>query len=104
MEANKCPNCGASINNETDRITTCKYCGGTIINEAATVEKPEPQKTQQPSSFYTNINPETQHPIHKIKLKFNGLIFLMLLIFMWPLAFLYLFICKAEEKENKNKK
>ena len=46
MEANKCPNCGASINNETDRITTCKYCGGTIINEAATVEKPEPPKTE----------------------------------------------------------
>lgn len=98
MEANKCPNCGASINNMSDSITTCTYCGGTIINKAVNTEQPEPP-TRQESSSYTTIRPE--HPGSVLKLKFRPSVFIVLLICMWPLAFIYSFLCKDQ---NKNKK
>ena len=105
MEANKCPNCGASINNESDRITTCTYCGGTIINDAVdkTIKKEEPIKPQT-SSSYTSIQPEHPGSAINLKLKFKVPVFVLLLFFMWPVALIYLFICKAQEKEDKNKK
>ena len=101
MEANKCPNCGASINNEIDRVTTCTYCGGTIINQAAKVEEPVPTKPQPSSSYSSN---STDHPGSFVKLKFKGIVFVLLLVFAWPLAFLYLAICKIQEKEDQKRK
>ena len=101
MEANKCPNCGASIHEREEHITTCTYCGGTIINKAATNE-PKPAPTEpSPSSTIYNAN---QPHINKINIKFKGGIFILLLIFAWPLAIAYLTICKIQEKENNKRK
>ncbi len=101
MEANKCPNCGASINEREEHVTTCTYCGGTIINKAAKDEPKVAPAAPSPSSTIFNAN--EPHPA-RINLKFKGGIFLLLLIFAWPLAFLYLAICKIQEKEDQRRK
>ena len=95
MEANKCPNCGASINERDEQITTCKYCGGTIINKAA---KEEQKAVPAEQSHSTTIFNTSQPPINKINLKFNGLVFFLLLIFAWPIAIVYLILSKGQKK------
>lgn len=86
MQTKECPNCGnAMLENEKE----CKYCG----QPNPIYRAPSPVKSfieQQTKSFT-----ETHHNYNEPEEKdFSMGIFILLLIFFWPAALVYVFIKK----------
>ncbi|MBE5738308.1 MAG: hypothetical protein E7354_01040 [Clostridiales bacterium] len=91
METHKCPNCGASLGAESESYsTTCPYCNSTLINKAQQKQvESQPQEPNVP--FFNTYSSNTTPNEYEIdKSRFNGFLFVILLIFFWPLAIFYL--------------
>ena len=76
----ECPNCGYVLNKSE---STCKYCGTKNSNY---VEKPAPFVFKRPSQSSDNIQTSTKKSDSKISVG----VLVVLLIFCWPVAIVYL--------------
>ena len=102
MEVNKCPNCGASLGAAGEEYTTtCPYCGSTLFNKDRKPKEPEPKPNNELGALFSDAKPDFSETTSKIK--FNFLVFLILLIFMWPIAIVYAVICKIAKNVNNDK-
>lgn len=82
---NECPNCGATIN---DSQKCCKYCGTENANFKAL-------KDFQPvKSDLENVVKKSANQVKKANI--NIFVFILLLIFCWPIALVYLFVKLAK--------
>ena len=93
MANNKCSMCGASIK---DNARECEYCGTKVTNDTNTNNN----TSDTQASYYIR---ETFSGAKKTisNLKFNTGIFVLLLIFMPPIAIIYLFICMSNGNNTK---
>ena len=84
MQTYECPGCGNII---TEGEECCKYCGNAnpiYVTPRRSFFTPTPTSD-------TTANPQASVPVVPRK-KFSGLLFIILLIFFWPGAIIYLII------------
>lgn len=87
----ECPNCGYVLNNSEKK---CKYCGSLNQNFVAVNS---PAVAQRQIIQYNNQNniPQNRNTVPQKKNNFSILIFVILLIFFWPAALIYVLLKAA---------
>lgn len=86
--SNICPNCGATM---TTSDKYCKYCGSANPNYV----KPASLSSFFSSASSSSSQPSSSRDNSSIKLdysKFNWVVFIVLFIFFWPAAIIYLIV------------
>lgn len=96
MEENKCPNCGAPLGADFNKdITKCPYCSSVFVNKDKKDEESKPEEVIKP---ILNLDfdrvPKPKAELPKPKVKFNFLLFVILLFACWPIAIFYAIIAK----------
>lgn len=86
----ECPNCGYLLNS-AEKV--CKYCGSLNSGFVEVKQAPKPRELQTVLSHnYNNNNNSNNNQQVKKDKDFGCLIFVLLLIFFWPAAIIYLLV------------
>ena len=102
MKILKCPACGAPLKKDS---TLCDYCGASIFHEDAKTEnkKTDTTQTEEKINIFDQIDDSintVKDTIYKrFKPSFNIFVFILLLIFIFPVAIVYLIFNIHQEKE-----
>lgn len=87
---NYCPNCGAQL---FDDIIKCEYCGHDIKR------KKNKTTSQKLDDGFKDLGDSANNLVNDLTKKdFNVVIFVLLLIFAWPVAIIYLIIMQNNDK------
>ena len=81
---NECPNCGYQF---SSRDAKCPYCGTANPNYSSIFNTAKNDSSSDTNSAYKSTVTNNQKDT-----KFSLLLFIVLLIFFWPLAIIYLVV------------
>ncbi len=90
MQSKRCPNCGATTTITNENICKCSYCGSVLESN---------DSTSNYSGTMESYEKKDIKPFQK--LQFNAALFVILLIFCWPIAVIYALIASKPDNNKK---